>query len=150
MANSTLDGSLWDLEPNATSGVFESANLSGSDIAAGLAYANLKFFTSGDVESSFGAGQRGNPFAASGDRLVSSADMGIGSYLKFTFASPVKIGSMKWYTLTGFAVRQPNSMGLQYSNDGSSWNAYATLTNGSKISPATWQNIVRGGTHAAT
>lgn len=150
LSGSTLLSNLWDLQPDATAIVSEAGDLSGTDIAEGLAYADLHYFTSGDAESFFDATTKGNPFASSGNRLASAANLGVNSYLKFTFASPVKFGSMKWYALTGFAGRQPTTMTLQHSNDGSSWTSFATLTNGSTISPATWQNIVRGGTHAAT
>jgi hypothetical protein len=150
VSGSTMSLNLWDLQPDATAIVSEAGDLSGADIAEGLAYANLHFFTSGDVESFFDATTKGNPFASSGNRLASATNMGVGSYLKFTFSKPVNFGSVKWYALTGFAARQPTTMTLQHSNDGSSWTSYATLTNGSTISPARWQNIVRGGTHAAT
>lgn len=150
VSGSTLAANLWDLQPDATAIMAESGDLTGTDIGALLAYTSLRYFTSGDVESFFDATTKGNPFASSGDRLASATNMGVGSYLKFTFNRPVRFGSMKWYALTGFAGRQPTTMTLQHSLDGTNWTAYATLTNSTPVSPATWQNIVRGGTHAAT
>lgn len=148
--SATGDANLWDLEPNADAGMFESGDLTGTDVGAALTYANLKFFTSGDVETTFGTSWQGNPFASSGTRLISNTNTGVGSYLRFIFAVPRKFGSMKWYTLIGYPARQPSSMTLQYSSDGTTWTDYATLTNASKTRPATWQNIVKGGTHAST
>lgn len=144
------DINLWDLQPDPTAGVFESGDLTGTDIAAGLTYANLKFFLASNVETTFGTLYQGNPFAASGARLITNTNAGVGSYLKFTFAAPVTIGSLKWYTLSGYPARQPSNMSLQHSDDGSSWTTYATLTNAGKISPATWLNISEGVTRAAT
>ena len=141
----------WDLDSASasTSGIFETPDLSGSDIASGLSYSSgISFRTPGGAVDTFGAGYQANIFGGAG-RLTTAINPPIGTYLYLDFGTLRQIRSVQWASLSGFS-RDSTSLALQYSLDGTAWFAWATLTNSPLTTTPFWRNITQNSTIAAT
>ncbi|MEO0385032.1 MAG: hypothetical protein AAF234_15915 [Pseudomonadota bacterium] len=142
----------WELNSTSASdaGVFESSDLTGTDIGAGLnppdGPAPLQIAMrladgSSTVET---ASVDGNPF--DGEDLY-SLDTSVADFW-MDFGEGRMIRSMHYRA--GSSLRSPTSMGLYHSADNITWTLHATLTNDSRHTTPFWRSIVEGGTIAAT
>lgn len=151
LANTAPPGSYWDLRTTAggQAGVFESLNLSGTNIAQPLAHpGSLSFRNANGSLNTYGTGQEENIFAGAGE-LTSAISFPSGNYLLMDFGQPRVIGSVSWRSPSGFQ-RDIANMTLQFSNDNAAWVTFATLTNTGYIATPFWRNITQGSTVAAT
>ena len=145
----------WAIEWHASNGIFAGATIGGTNLTNGLAYgaSGIAIFNASNVESVTGGYnlntmQDTNPGGTS--LMLTGAGVTAGFYLRVIFGSAVAIGAVSMRVQTGQAHRQPRAIALEYSTDsGSTWTAYATLNNATKMTHPKWESITSGSTIAA-
>lgn len=145
--------SYWEYRADNTSdnGVFESGDLSGTDIAAALlgpyqANPTVMHRNADGTKNSYGGGYDRNIFGQTG-YMTSYGTYPTDLWFDFGSGSQYIIGSIRTFANT--ASYQAGSMKLQWSDDNSTWNDWATLNATGGVRNY-YRNIVEGATIAAT
>ncbi len=145
----TAAGNLWDLQGNASNGIWESSDKSGTNLASGLTYSGgISFRNSGGSVSTLGGSYQTNILDSSSGRLT-AANGNDDTALRLDFGSDKIIGSIRYSVLSSNPERQPPDMELEYSHDDSVWTAYATLTSTLTFVNVSWTDIMLGATVAS-